>query len=61
MSRILIISNGHGEDLSGALLAKSIIAIGHKVDAFPLVGIGKAYKKESINVAVVKVVSKNFF
>jgi len=48
LSRILIISNGHGEDLSGSLLGKSLISLGHKIDAFPLVGIGKAYKNESI-------------
>ncbi len=50
MSRILLLSNGHGEDLSGSLLAKSLIQRGNYVDALPIVGQGQDYKKESIRI-----------
>ena len=50
MPRILVLSNGHGEDSSGSILAKKLIAIGNKVEAFPIVGSGEAYKKEKINI-----------
>ena len=50
MSRILLISNGHGEDLSGSLLAKSLITIGHTVHALPIVGHGHNYKNHNIKV-----------
>ena len=50
MSRILLLSNGHGEDLSGSLLAKELLKNGHVVDALPIVGKGIHYKKENINV-----------
>ena len=50
MSRILLLSNGHGEDLSGSLLAKSLIQRGNCVDALPIVGQGLDYKKESIRI-----------
>ena len=50
MSRILVLSNGHGEDLSGAILASRLISIGNKVEALPIVGLGEAYKKEKINI-----------
>ena len=53
MAKILILSNGHGEDLSGSLLAKKLIKLGNNVEALPLVGNGIAYKKNDI-----KVVSK---
>ena len=43
MSRILLLSNGHGEDLSGALIGKALRELDHKVDAFPLVGRGYSY------------------
>ncbi len=46
--KVLIISNGHGEDLSGSLLGKGLISRGHKVDALSLVGKGRPYKKEGI-------------
>ena len=48
MASILIISNGHGEDLSGALLAKELICMGNKVDAFAMVGKGNSYINEGI-------------
>ncbi|GCE65004.1 lipid A disaccharide synthetase related enzyme [cyanobiont of Ornithocercus magnificus] len=43
MSRLLILSNGHGEDLSGAMLGRSLLQFGHRVDALPLVGQGCPY------------------
>ena len=52
MSEILVLSNGHGEDLSGSLLSKELIKRGHKVDALPLVGNGNDYKNEKINIIV---------
>ena len=50
MSRILVLSNGHGEDVSGCILARRLISIGNKVEALPIVGLGEAYKKEKINI-----------
>jgi len=50
LSRILVLSNGHGEDLSGAMLASRLISIGNKVEALPIVGSGEAYIKEKINI-----------
>jgi len=50
LSKILVLSNGHGEDSSGCILAKRLISIGNKVDALPIVGLGEAYKKEKINI-----------
>ena len=45
MSRILLLSNGHGEDLSGSFLAKYLVKKGDLVDALPIVGNGENYKK----------------
>ncbi len=50
MLRILVLSNGHGEDVSGCILARRLISIGNKVEALPIVGLGEAYKKEKINI-----------
>jgi len=50
LSRILVISNGHGEDLSGSLLAKKLINLGNQVDALPIVGHGNSYLKENIRI-----------
>ena len=50
MAKILILSNGHGEDLSGSVLAKKLIKLGNNVDALPLVGNGMIYKKNDIRV-----------
>ena len=44
MSKILLLSNGHGEDLSGSLLAKYLVERGDLVEALPIVGDGKNYK-----------------
>ncbi len=48
MSRILLLSNGHGEDLSGALLAQDLQQQGHSVQALPLAGLGSAYRKADV-------------
>ena len=48
MARILLLSNGHGEDLSGALLAQELQHQGHNVQALPLVGLGSAYQKAGV-------------
>ena len=48
MARILLLSNGHGEDISGALLAQVLQQKGHNVQALPLVGLGSAYQKAGV-------------
>ena len=50
MSRILLLSNGHGEDLSGSLIAKQLVNNGFYVDALPIVGKGIHYEKEKIKI-----------
>ena len=50
MARLLLLSNGHGEDLSGALLGKALQACGHQVEALPLVGGGHPYRDAAIPV-----------
>ena len=47
---MLLLSNGHGEDLSGALLARELRQRGVAVDALPLVGHGHAYRQAGIPV-----------
>lgn len=48
MTRVLLLSNGHGEDLSGALLARDLQQRGVVVEALPLVGHGHAYRQAGI-------------
>ena len=50
MSSVLLLSNGHGEDLSGALIGAGLIAEGVAVEALPLVGHGTAYRQRGIRV-----------
>ena len=50
MSRILLLSNGHGEDLSGSLLGKYLVNKGDLVAALPIVGDGENYKKANIRI-----------
>ena len=50
MSRILLLSNGHGEDLSGSLIAKQLVNSGFSVEALPIVGKGIHYEKEKIKI-----------
>ncbi|KKZ13235.1 MAG: hypothetical protein TE42_01010 [Candidatus Synechococcus spongiarum SP3] len=46
--RLLLVSNGHGEDLSGAYLGQALIRLGAHAVAFPLVGHGEAYRQLDI-------------
>ena len=48
MARLLLLSNGHGEDLSGALLGQALQDLNHQVEALPLVGCGDAYANAGI-------------
>ena len=48
MARLLLLSNGHGEDLSGALLGRALSEQGHEVQALPLVGQGNSYRTAGI-------------
>ncbi len=50
MFKILILSNGHGEDLSGSLVAKQFVKSGYSVHALPIVGKGNHYKKAKIKI-----------
>ena len=50
MSRILFLSNVHGEDLSGSLIGNAFKKFGHEVKALPLVGNGESYLKLGIKV-----------
>ncbi len=46
--RILLLSNGHGEDLSGALIGTALQQQGCSVEALSLVGHGQAYSQAGI-------------
>ncbi len=48
MARLLLLSNGHGEDLSGAQIGKALKKIGHELDALPFVGLGHSYSQAGI-------------
>lgn len=54
MKRILFISNGHGEDLNGGLIAQEIpkIDVKTQVLALPIVGKGSSYKNKKIPLIV---------
>ena len=41
-------SNGHGEDFSGALIGQALSTLNFDVDALPLVGFGHAYSQAGI-------------
>ncbi len=41
--KIVIVSNGHGEDIIGATLAGELAALGYTIEALPTVGKGMAY------------------
>ncbi|MCP9775305.1 lipid-A-disaccharide synthase-related protein [Cyanobium sp. WAJ14-Wanaka] len=47
---LLLLSNGHGEDLSGSLIGQALGAQGQRVMALPLVGHGRAYLQAGIEV-----------
>ena len=59
MSRILLLSNGHGEDLSGSLLGKYLLKKGDLVEALPIVGDGENYKKVNIRIIGKKVKNRS--
>ncbi len=48
--RVLFVSNGHGEDLSGAAVAKALQQLAPEVElsALPIVGAGNSYRREGI-------------
>ncbi len=48
--RVLLLSNGHGEDLSGALIAVALRRRGVAVAALPLVGHGEPYRRRGVTV-----------
>jgi len=48
--KILILSNGHGEDLSGSLIAKQFVKSGYSVHALPIDGKGIHYENEKIKI-----------
>ena len=50
--QILFISNGHGEDLNGSLIAQSLRSLQDdwKIDSFPIVGEGKSYRNKNITI-----------
>lgn len=50
MSRILVISNGHGEDLSGSVLIEHLQQLDPSLScsALPIVGAGNAYRRANI-------------
>ena len=48
MGQILLLSNGHGEDVSGALIGQALMECGHRVSALPLAGLGKPYQQTGI-------------
>ena len=50
MTRVLLLSNGHGEDLSGSLIGQRLQARGVAVAAVPLVGHGAAYRQAGLSV-----------
>lgn len=45
MGRILLISNGHGEDIIATAIGQKLQALGHGLEALPLVGRGTAYER----------------
>ncbi|MCP9820820.1 lipid-A-disaccharide synthase-related protein [Synechococcus sp. Cruz-9H2] len=48
--RLLLLSNGHGEDLSGSLIGQELQKLGLEVVALPLVGHGGAYRQAGLPV-----------
>lgn len=53
-SSVLILSNGHGEDAMGALLAEALQRGGVSVRAFPVVGEGRAYARVGVPIVGVQ-------
>ncbi|MGE5588918.1 MAG: lipid-A-disaccharide synthase-related protein [Clostridia bacterium] len=53
MTTVLVLSNGHGEDVIGAMIAREVRALRPSLDVvgFPLVGLGKPYHDAHIRIA----------
>ncbi|MCR4401216.1 MAG: lipid-A-disaccharide synthase-related protein [Firmicutes bacterium] len=53
MTTVLVLSNGHGEDVIGAMIAREVRALRPSLDVvgFPLVGLGKPYRDAHIRIA----------
>ena len=49
--QLLLLSNGHGEDLSGARLGQALQQQGASVRAVPLVGDGAPYRQAELPIA----------
>ena len=49
--QLLLLSNGHGEDLSGARLGQALQQLGASVRAVPLVGDGAPYRQAELPIA----------
>lgn len=45
---MLVVSNGYGEDLMGAVLGRALRQRGAEITAYPLVGLGHAYAAEKV-------------
>jgi uncharacterized protein (TIGR03492 family) len=45
MRTIVVISNGHGEDIIGVVLARELRGLGYTIQAVPLVGRGQDYEQ----------------
>lgn len=52
MTTVLVLSNGHGEDVIGAMIAQEVRALRPSLDVvgFPLVGLGKPYRDARIRI-----------
>lgn len=52
ITKILLISNGHGEDLNSSLIGEALTSLHSNliIDAFPIVGEGKSYVNKNINI-----------
>lgn len=48
--KITIVSNGHGEDIIGAVLATELMGLGYTLEALPTVGKGMAYEQAGVRV-----------
>jgi len=48
MGQILLLSNGHGEDVSGVLIGQALQSLGHSVQSLPLAGLGRPYQQAGI-------------
>ncbi|MFW6022934.1 MAG: lipid-A-disaccharide synthase-related protein [Halanaerobiaceae bacterium] len=52
MSNVLVISNGHGEDIIASFIIKELLKLNIDIDikVFPIVGLGKAYQDLPIEI-----------